>query len=351
MSGAAGNLRLTAEALEGLVAGIFEHAGVPKPEAAFWSQSLVNANLRGVDSHGVMRVPRYLELLGIGEIKANPTMKLLKESGAIALLDADRAPGPVGMSRAMEVAIARARKVHVGWCVARDITHAGAVGQYVLQAAEAGMVGLAMTASVPLMAYHGSKGPVVSTNPIAIGIPARGRPPLVLDMATAVVALGKIQSARSAGRPVPEGWGLDKEGRPTTDAAAIATLLPMAGPKGSGLSLMIECLSSLAAGNPVLAPALAGAKGTRMNGTAVALDISAFGEPGSFEADVDALAETIAAQPTSPGVDALLLPGERGDAVRQARMKEGIPLPAGTWKALADAAAAAGIAMPQPIAA
>jgi ureidoglycolate dehydrogenase (NAD+) len=346
MSGAGEAPRLSATALEGLVTGLFTHAGVAEEQAAFWAHSLVQANLRGVDSHGVMRVPRYLELLGKGEIKARPAMRLLREDGAIALLDADRAPGPVGMARAMEVAIARAREVHVGWCVARDITHAGAAGQYVLQAAEAGMVGLAMTASVPLMAYHGSKRSVVSTNPLAVGIPARDRPPLVLDMATATVALGKIQNARAAGRPIPEGWGLDAEGRPTTDAAAVETLTPMAGPKGSGLSLMIECLASLAAGNPVLVPALSGAKGTRMNGTAIALDVSAFGEPGAFEADVEALAEAVAAQPPAPGTDRLFLPGERGDAVRQQRLETGIPIPAGTWKALSVAAEAAGLTMP-----
>ncbi|MFZ6763208.1 Ldh family oxidoreductase [Pseudoroseomonas sp. WGS1072] len=349
MTGPAAPQRLQPDDLEGLVTGIFVHAGLLEPEAAAWSSSLVAANLRGVDSHGVMRVPRYLELLSKREINARPEMRLLREMGAIALLDADRAPGPIGMARAMEIAIARARDVHVGWCVARDITHAGAVGQYVQQAAEAGMVGMAMTASAPLMAYHGSKGPVVSTNPIAIGIPARGRPPLVLDMATATVALGKVQNARLAGRPVPEGWGLDAEGQPTTDAAAIATLLPMAGPKGSGLSLMIECLASLTAGNPVLVPALAGAKGTRMNGTAIALDVRAFGEPGDFEGEVDALADAVAEQPTAPGVERLLLPGERGDAVRRDRVQTGIPLPPATWNALAAAAQVAGIAMPQPL--
>ena len=349
MTGPAAPQRLQASELERLVTGLFVNAGVLEPDAATWSRSLVGANLRGVDSHGVMRVPRYLELLGKREINARPEMRLLRETGAIALLDADRAPGPIGMARAMEIAITRAREVHVGWCVARDITHAGAVGQYVLQAAEAGMVGMAMTASAPLMAYHGSKGPVVSTNPLAIGIPARGRPPLVLDMATATVALGKVQNARLAGRPVPEGWGLDADGQPTTDAAAITTLLPMAGPKGSGLSLMIECLASLAAGNPVLAPALAGAKGTRMNGTAIALDVQAFGAPGDFESEVDALADAVATQPTAPGVERLLLPGERGDTVRRDRLEAGIPLPPATWKALAGAALTAGISMPQPL--
>jgi ureidoglycolate dehydrogenase (NAD+) len=338
--------RIRAEALQALAAGIFSHAGVAPDEATLWARVLVWANLRGVDSHGVLRIPRYLELLAKGEIGARPTMRLLRESGAIALLDADRAPGPVGMTRAMEIAIARARETHVGWCVARNITHAGAVGYYALQAAEAGMVGMVMTASVPLMAYHGSRGPVVSTNPIAIAVPAGRREPLLLDMATATVALGKIQNARNAGRKIPEGWGLDAEGRATTDPAEVATLTPMAGPKGSGLSLMIECLASLVAGNPVIAPALGGVGGTNMNGTAIALDVAAFGPADRFGRDVDALAEAVAAQPPTPGTDRLLLPGDRGQAEAGRRTLAGIPLPPGTLKQLQVAAAAAGLEMP-----
>ena len=338
--------RIAPADLQALAEGIFAHAGVGRADAALWSRVLVWANLRGVDSHGVLRIPRYLELLEKGEIRRRPEMRILTERGAIALLDADRAPGPVGMTRAMEVAIGRAREAHVGWCVARNVTHAGAVGYYALQAAEAGMVGMVMTASVPLMAYHGSRGPVVSTNPIAIAVPAGRRPPLLLDMATATVALGKIQNARNAGRAIPEGWGLDAEGRPTTDPAAVATLTPMAGPKGSGLSLMIECLASLVAGNPVIVPALGGAGGTNMNGTAIALDIGAFGSEEAFRHDVDALAEAVANQPAAPGVERLLLPGDRGSAEAERRMREGIPLPAGTLKGLEAAAVAAGLRLP-----
>jgi ureidoglycolate dehydrogenase (NAD+) len=339
--------RIAPADLQALVEGIFTSAGVVTTDAALWARVLVWANLRGADSHGVLRIPRYLELLEKGEIRRRPGMRILTERGAIALLDADRAPGPVGMGRAMDLAVGRARETHVGWCVARNITHAGAVGYYALQAAEAGMVGMVMTASLPLMAYHGSRGAVVSTNPIAIAVPAARRPPLLLDMATATVALGKIQNARNAGRDIPEGWGLDAEGQPTTDPAAVATLTPMAGPKGSGLSLMIECLASLAAGNPVIAPALGGAGGTNMNGTAIALDIAAFGSEDAFRRDVDALAEAVANQPAAPGVERLLLPGDRGSAEAARRQHDGIPLPAGTLKGLQAAVAAAGLPMPE----
>jgi ureidoglycolate dehydrogenase (NAD+) len=325
---------------------VFESAGVSPDDAAIWADTLIWANLRGVDSHGVLRIPRYVQLLESGEINARPNIQRLISAGAIALLDADRAPGPIAMHRAMDDAIEHARNVHVGWCVARNITHAGAVGHFALKAAAAGMIGVVMTASVPLMAYHGSKGSVVSTNPIAIAVPAANRPPLLLDMATATVALGKITQARNSDATIPLDWGIDKDGIPTTDPHKVATLLPMSGMKGSGLSLMIECIASLTAGNPVIAPALTGRTGTNMNGTALALDIAAFGDRALFLNDVDALGDAITAQPTAPGTDRLRLPGERGDAVRTERERTGIPLPSGTWSGLAAVAAARGIAMP-----
>jgi len=340
--------RIAPDALRAFSAAIFRAAGVGEADAQAWAETLVWANLRGVDSHGVLRIPRYLELIGTGAINPRPAMAMRVAAGAIGLLEADQAPGPVAMNRAMDEAIAIARRLHLGWVVARDITHAGAVGHFALRAAEQGMAGLVMTASGPLMAWPGSAGAVVSTNPIAIAIPAQGRAPLLLDMSTAAVALGKVMAAKDAGTPIPPGWGVDARGQPTTDPAAVATLLPMAGPKGAGLSLMIECLASLAAGNPLIAVALGGQgakEGPRMNGLAIALDVAAFGEAGAFTRDVDALAAAIAAVPPS-GEAPVLLPGERGAAVMARRLKEGIPLPAGTLGRLASAASALGVAMP-----
>ena len=143
------------------------------------------------------------------------------------------------------------------------------------------MAGIVMTASGPLMAYHGARVSGVSTNPLAIAFPAGERPPYVLDMSTSTVAMGKLMSARDAGRDVPLGWGIDAQGRDTTDAAKVATLLPMAGPKGSGLSFMIECLCSLTVANPIVASALeAGGflENPFLNGVALAIDLAAFGD-------------------------------------------------------------------------
>jgi ureidoglycolate dehydrogenase (NAD+) len=336
--------------LEAYVSDIFAAAGVAPEMAREWARVLVWANLRGVDSHGVLRVPRYVDLLRRKAINAAPDVRVARRSGAIAVLDCDLAPGAVAMSRAMDEAINRAREVHVGWCGARNITHAGAVGYFALQAAQAGMAGIVMCASGPLMAYHGARVAGVSTNPIAIAVPGGRSRPFVLDMSTSTAAYGKIMSARDLGIAIPTGWGVDAEGHDTSDPNRVATLLPLGGPKGSGLSLMIECLASLAIGNPLIAAALTGGEGGDspvLNGLAIAVDLAALGDLGDFTTEIDRLHDAIAALPRADGIERILLPGERGDAAKDAREATGIPIPAGTWKRLSATAAALGVRPPQ----
>jgi ureidoglycolate dehydrogenase (NAD+) len=335
--------------LERFASALFQAAGVVPSMADEWAKSLVWANLRGVDSHGVLRIPGYIERLKTKAINPTPDMRVEKRAGAIALLEADRAPGAVAMTMAMAEAIARAREAHVGWCAARNITHAGAVGYFALQAANAGMAGIVMSASGPMMAYHGAKVAGVSTNPLAIAFPAHNRPPLLLDMSTSTVAMGKVMSARDAGQTIPLGWGLDAEGRDTTDPKKLATLLPLGGAKGSSLSFMIECLCSLTVGNPIIAPALAaGGKldAPFLNGVAIAVDLAAFGDRERILAEADQLARRIAALPPDERVERIYLPGERGDAVLRERMRTGIPLPQGTWSRLLACAKALGVTPP-----
>jgi ureidoglycolate dehydrogenase (NAD+) len=335
--------------LTSLARDIFAAAGMDGERAALWARVLVWANLRGVDSHGVLRIPRYVEGLQSGGIKARPDMRVELSAGAVAMIEADRAPGPVAMSMAMEQAIRQAREAHVGWCIVRDMTHAGAVGYYALRAVDAGMAGMVMTASQPMMAYAGSRVPGVSTNPLAIAVPGEGHRPLMLDMSTATVSNGKILSARDAGEQVPEGWGLDADGRPTTDPNLLKTLLPLGGAKGSGMSVMIECLISLFVGMPLVEPVLSSGKplaGRPLNGLAVAVDIAAFGDPASFRQRVDELAAVLVGLPRAEGVERIFAPGERGDAVLAEREASGIPLPPGTWDRLSEVADSLGVAMP-----
>lgn len=336
--------------LEGFATAVFSAAGVAGELARPWAEVLVWANLRGTDSHGVIRIPRYLELLRSNAINATPAMRTVRRSGAIAVLEADRAPGGPAMIRAMDEAIARAREVHVGWCAARNITHAGAIGYFALRAAAAGMAGIVMTASGPLMAYHGARVAAVSTNPLAIAVPAGRRRPFLLDMSTSTVAYGKVLAARQHGAAVPPGWGLDAAGRDTTDPAAIATLTPLGGAKGSGLSTMIECLTSLAVGNPLIAAALTAGGGFPdtpvLNGAAIAVDLAALGDLTGFTDAVDGLGDALLQLPRADGVERLYLPGERGDSVRAEREAAGIPIPAATWARLAAAAKDLGVAPP-----
>ena len=336
-AGIEADIRIESPTLARFVTALFEAAGVASPLAWEWTASLIWANLRGVDSHGVLRVPRYIDLLKRRTINPAPRIKVKRRAGAITVLEADRAPGAIAMSRAMEEAIACARKTHVGWCAVRNITHAGAVGYFALQAAEAGMAGIVMTASGPLMAYHGARVSGVSTNPLAIAFPAGNREPYLIDMSTSTVAMGKLMSARDAGRDVPRGWGIDAQGLDTTNSAKVATLLPMAGAKGSGLSFMIECLCSLTVHNPIVASALE-AGGTLdnpfLNGVAIAVDLAAFGDVDAIRAQADRLGDAIAALPTAAGVDRIFLPGERGDSVLRGRERSGIPIPRGTWSRL-----------------
>ncbi len=326
-----------APTLRGFAAAILEAAGVSREMAEEWAGCLVWANLRGVDSHGVLRIPRYLELLKKKAINASPAMRLERKAGAIAVLEADLAPGPVAMARAMQEAIACARAVHVGWCAARNITHAGAIGYFALQAAEAGMAGMVMTASGPMMAYHGARAAGVSTNPIALAFPAADRSAFLLDMSTLTVAMGKVLEARDAGRQVPHDWGMDAEGRPTSDPERIATLLPLGGAKGSGLSFMIECLCSLAICNPIVARALeAGGRldSPFLNGIAIAIDLSAFGDLATIRREAGRLGAAVSTLPVASNAERIFLPGERGDSVREERERTGIPIPSGTWSRL-----------------
>jgi ureidoglycolate dehydrogenase (NAD+) len=299
----------------------------------------------------VLRIPRYLDLLRRNAINAAPNMRMERRAGAIVVLEADRAPGAVAMSRAMTEAIACARSVHVGWCAARNITHAGAIGYFARQAAEAGMAGIVMTASGPMMAYHGARVSGVSTNPLAIAVPGKTRS-FLLDMSTSNVAMGKVLNARDKGAAIPAGWGLDAAGRDTTDPNKIATLLPLGGPKGSGLSLMIECLASLAVGNPLIAPALTNKNAGDnpvLNGVAIAVDLAALGDADVFINEIERVGAAIEELPRAEGVERILLPGERGDRIHRERDIAGIPIPHGTWSRLLAAAASVGVKPPGPI--
>ena len=204
--------RVPAAELQEFTKGVFIAAGVPSEDAALEAEVLVWANLRGVDSHGVLRIPWYVDLIARGDMNPRPTIRVEKETAATVLIDGDRALGPVVTTVAMRRAIDKARAAGIGWAVIRNTTHQGAMAYYALMAAEAGMAGIAIVCSPPNMAPFGARTAGVHNSPISIAVPAGRHRPLCVDMATSVAAGGKLSLARDKGVPLPPGWALDEAG-------------------------------------------------------------------------------------------------------------------------------------------
>ena len=245
----------------------------------------------------------------------------------------------------MAAAIGAARDCGVAWAAVRGTVHTGAIGYYAELAAKEGMIGVGIVAGVPNMAYHGARGAGVAQSPLAIAVPSKTRGTIMLDMATASIALGKIAQHKIRGLPLPEGAALDSEGLPTTDPEKAVTPLPVGGAKGSGLSLMFELMTSVLISNPIVAPYHAKAPGGRkhrQNAAMLAIDIATFGGLDAFRSAVDATVGAIKAMPAASENAEILLPGERGARTFEQRTREGIPIPPKTWEALVEAAQAVG---------
>lgn len=321
-------MTLSAERLERWVSRIFLREGLTDEQAQKVARVLVWANLRGMDTHGVVRVPRYVDLIRAGDLNPRPAMSTRNETPACVVLEADRAAGPIAMTHATRLALSKASEAGAGICLVRGTTHTAALGYYTHLAAGEGMAAIAFSSSAPLMAYHGARAAGVSTAPLAIAVPADGGP-LALDMASGMVSMGTLMQARRSGKPLQEGTVLTADGVPTTDPKAAVIPLPLGGAKGSGLALLIECLASLLTGNPILAEALEGTPlgaRHRQNGAVIALDIARFIDPAQFRREAMRLARAIKALPPQPGME-VLLPGERGAREAERRRREGIPLP------------------------
>jgi LDH2 family malate/lactate/ureidoglycolate dehydrogenase len=333
------------DSLHRMVTEIFTAAGCSDEHAATVADVLVWANLRGVDSHGVVRVPRYIDLFKSGEAKTRPDIKINRTRPSVVVVDADGAPGPVALQSAMSAAVEAARSSGLAWAAVRGTVHTGAIGYYAELAARQGMVGVGIVAGVPNMAYHGARGAAVATSPLAIAVPSASHGTVLLDMATATIALGKIAQHKIKGLPLPEGAALDAEGLPTVDPEKAVTPLPMGGAKGSGMSLMFELMTSVLVANPIVAPFHAKAPGGRkhrQNAAMLAIDIAAFGDLDAFRATADATVGAVKALPAATPDSEVLLPGERGAGTYEKRLREGIPIPPKTWEALTEAAQAVG---------
>ena len=236
-----------AAALEPWIQTLFERAGLEGEAAATVTGMLVETSLRGVDSHGIARVPIYIERIQAGVINPRPRPAVVRRDGAIATVDGDRGPGQVAGRFATDVSIELAREHGAGIVVVRRSSHYGAAALYARRAAEHGLVALSMTNTEPLVIPYGGAGRALGTNPIALAAPT---PDGIfdLDLATSQVAINRIFNARDEGRPIPDDWGVDERGRPTTDAAAVHSAVPLGGYKGYALALLVEILCGVLAG-------------------------------------------------------------------------------------------------------
>lgn len=344
-------VRIQHDRLRTFVEEIFTAAGTPAQDAHTVADALVWANLRGIDSHGVSRVPRYLELFESGESKPAATMRVSRARASVVLVDADGAPGPIALSRAMQEAVAAARETGIAWAGVRGTVHTGAIGYYTSLALESGMIGIGIVAGIPNMAYHGARGAAVATSPISIAIPAERHPPLLLDMATAVMALGRLQQFKAQNRQLPDGAAMTAEGEVTTDPSRAVTPMPLGGAKGAGLSLAFELLTSGLMNNAIVTTfhqKTPEGRRHRQNASLIAVDISAFTDPAAFRRTVDETLDTIKKLPPLAGTEEILIPGERGARSFDARSREGILLSADSWSSLKKAAEKYGLATPSP---
>jgi LDH2 family malate/lactate/ureidoglycolate dehydrogenase len=317
---------------------LFGHAvltrcGVSEGDASLVISSLLSASLRGVDTHGIVTLlPIYAKRLRKGLINPSADIRMVGGRGAVGIMDGDNGLGALVATQAVTEAVHRAREHATSWVGVRNSNHFGAAGYYTMMAAEQGYVGVAITNGPPNMAPWGAAEAYLSTNPISIAVPAP-EGPIVLDMATSVVArLQVVQAAARGDDRIPEGWALDEDGRPTTDpkAAADGFIMPLGAHKGYGLSLMID----------LLAGAMTGAAFGRHVGSLrrrfdrpqhvghlfSVVDVSAFGPPEDFAERVTTIREEIRALPKAAGVDHVYLPGEIEEERHRSRERDGIPM-------------------------
>ncbi|MGC9670284.1 Ldh family oxidoreductase [Planosporangium sp. 12N6] len=343
--------RITVAWLVDAADAIFRAAGLAGPAARTVAESLVDADRRGIPSHGVMLVPMYVERLRRGSVSTADTAEVVSDHGAVAVLDARHQLGQLSGDQAMRMAVTKAKSFGMGVVVVRHAFHFGGAFRYVEAAARQGCIGVAAANTRPLMPAPGGARAVVGNNPIAFGIPRHGEP-LILDMALSEAALGKIRIAAAEGRPIPSTWATDAAGSPTADpvAALAGMLLPAAGHKGYGLALIVDVLTGVLSGGAFGAAVqgLYADTGT-VNDCAhffLALDTAAFGDPGDFADRVEQLARSVTESPAAPGVDRVLLPGQLEQERYAVSATDGVVVDRSVLRALQETADSLQVVLP-----
>lgn len=333
--------RVKADRLRLFVAGLFEDAGCGQSHAADIADCLVQTNLWGIDSHGVIRVPEYLARFRNGAMNPRPEIRTLHFAPAFDVLDADNSAGYIAGRAAMARAIELAGDSAIAATGIVNSNHCGATALYARMAADRGLVGIAMTNVAPNMVMPGASRPITGNNPLAIAVPTFADFPFVLDISLSAVAGGKLLVAAKKGEPIPLGWATDKQGRPTTDAQAgfDGYLLSMGGHKGFGLSLAIDLLCGLITGgsfqNHVKSMYRYPADPSRTAHLMVVLNPQAWMSREQLQERMAEFSRTLKNAPVSGEGNEILLPGEIEYRSERQRSRDGIPLPAAVYEQLA----------------
>ncbi len=340
--------RIPADLLSSFTQSLFEQAGVPGSDAALVADSLVQADLWGHQSHGVLRAPWYLARLRSGAMKTVADTAFVTDAGAIAVLDGRDSIGQVIAAQAARSAIERAKKHGIGVVAVRNSNHFGTAMYYTRMAAAEKCVAFLSSNGSPAMPPWGGKTKLVGTNPWSIAAPAGRHPAMVLDIANTGVARGKIYLAKSRGEAIPEGWAIDADGRPTTDpvAAIAGNILPMAGHKGYAIAAMMDVLSGVLTGSQFLTRVHGPYEPAEKSGCGhlfIALDIAAFRPLAEFETDMERMIAELKASPRAPGVEEIFYPGEIEARAETRHRREGVALPEDTLAELATLARQADI--------
>jgi len=343
--------RVAAAALATFIKRAFEAAGLRSEDADVVANLMVEADLRGSDTHGVIRLPLYLRRLKAGGIMAHPDIRIVRERPAAALVDGDNGIGHLVMRFAAMTAIEKAKGAGVGWVGARMSNHAGPAALYAMMPLAHDMIGLYLAVgSNNHLPPWGSTENLLGTNPIAIAVPAEEEPPIVLDMAPTVAAFGKVRLKMQRGEELPVGWMIGRDGKPLTDPkrAEQGLLLPIGDYKGYGLSLMAGLLAGTlnqaAFGRDVVDFVKEQGKATNTGHAIVAVSVEAFAPAVAFKRQVDSAIRAMRGAERLPGVERIWLPGEQSHLKRQDRAKNGISMPKPLRDSLEMAARDLGIA-------
>lgn len=327
-------LQYSADQLRGLACELLERAGVSRENAQVIADTMIAANLRGVDSHGIAYLGIYLRRIRTGATNPKAEIKVTKEGPAYAMIDGDNGFGAVTATFAVRRAIERSQHSGVYFALCYNNTTFGAAFYYSRMAARAGRIGFSICNAPPSMAPWGGKKALIGTNPISVSFPAGKHGEMVLDMATSAAAKSKIYLAKEKGTSIPEGWALDKDGRPTTDpekALSGGFVMPLGGPKGYGLALAVDLLCGALSGagscDKVQSLHHALDRGQNVSFLVGAINPECFGGLETLVGEVERVGDLVHACPPADGYTSVMMPGEPEATTEKRRLVEGIPVP------------------------